>query len=219
MNPAILDAQTILQSIIELRKSTEETRRSTEETRRSTEELKGAQLKTDEQMRKTDEQMRQTDQQIRESQRKTDDDIRKLAGLFTTQWGKLVEALVEPGTVALFQQRGLLITKSHRRSEGRDASGSLIEIDVLLVDGDTVVAIEVKTTCRPSDIEWHLDKLGRFKQAFSEYADKKVQGAIAALTFESESNRFAYKNGLWVLRCVDGVTTIANDQNFVAKSF
>ena len=44
MNPAILDAQTILQSIIELRKSTEETRRSTEE-------LKGAQLKTDEQMR------------------------------------------------------------------------------------------------------------------------------------------------------------------------
>ena len=151
--------------------------------------------------------------------RQTDDEIRALAGLFTTQWGKLVEALVEPGTVALFQQRGLLITKSHRRSEGRDASGNLIEIDVLLVDGDTVVAIEVKTTCRPSDIEWHLDKLGRFKQAFSEYADKKVQGAIAALTFESESNRFAYKNGLWVLRCVDGVTTIANDQNFVAKSF
>ncbi len=180
MSTPILDAQIVLQSILELRES----------------------------QRKTDEQMR-----------KTDDEIRRLANLFTTQWGKLVEALVEPGSVQHFRDRGLNVTKSHRRSEGRDAKGEPIEIDVLLVDGDTLVAIEVKTTCRPADVEWHLDKLSRFKEAFGEYADKKVQGAMAALTYEGGADRFAYKSGLWVLKCVEGVTSIVNDERFTPRSY
>ena len=194
MSAAILDAQTVLQSILELRKGAEEFREQ--------------QRKTDEQMRKTDEQMRQTDEEIR-----------KLTNLFTSQWGKLVEALVEPGSVQLFRDRGLAVKRSARRLESRDAKGEPIEIDVLLEDGDTVVAIEVKTTCRPSDVEWHLDKLARFKEAFPRLADCKVQGAIAALTFEGEADRFAYKKGLWVLKCVDGVTSIANDERFIPRSY
>ncbi|MFZ4766792.1 MAG: hypothetical protein ACOYMN_17715, partial [Roseimicrobium sp.] len=161
MNTAILDAQTILQSILELRKGADDFR---EEHRM-----------IHESQRKTDEQMR-----------KTDDEIRRLTNLFTSQWGKLVEALVEPGSVQLFRDRGLAVMRSSRRLESRDAKGEPIEIDVLLEDGDTVVAIEVKTTCRPTDVEWHLDKLSRFKEAFPRLADCKVQGAVASLTYEGE---------------------------------
>ena len=59
----------------------------------------------------------------------------------------------------------------------------------------------------------------RFKQAFSEYATWDVQGGLAALTFEEKSDRYAFRNGLWVLKCQDGITSIANGENFQAQVF
>ncbi len=202
MSIPLLDAQAVLQSILELRESQ----------RRADEAFREHQMKANEAIA---EQQRKTDEQLR----RTDLEISRLANLFTTQWGKLVEALVEPGSVQLFRDRGLAVKRSARRLESRDAQGEPIEIDVLLEDGDTVVAIEVKTTCRPVDVEWHLDKLARFKEAFPKLADCKVQGAMAALTYEGGADRFAYKSGLWVLKCVDGVTSIANDDRFSPRSY
>ncbi len=105
------------------------------------------------------------------------------------------------------------------RREGLDAEGRMIEVDMTLVNNGTVVAMEVKTTCKVEDVEWHIDKLGRFRHAFSEYAGWEVQGAIAALRFEEDSDRYAYRNGLWVLKCQDGITSIANDPNFKPTVF
>jgi len=42
---------------------------------------------------------------------------------------------------------------------------------------------------------------------------------IAALAYEGGADRFAYKCGLWVLKCVDGVTSIANDERFTPRSY
>jgi hypothetical protein len=88
-----------------------------------------------------------------------------------------------------------------------------------LVNSGTIVVVEVKTTCKVEDVTWHLDKLQRFRQAFSEYATWDVQGGLAALTFEEESDRYAFRNGLWVLKCLDGITSIANGENFQAQVF
>ena len=61
--------------------------------------------------------------------------------------------------------------------------------------------------------------MGRFKQAFGEYAEWHVQGALAAMRFEEESDRYAFRNGLWVLKCQDGITSIANSENLQAQVF
>ena len=149
----------------------------------------------------------------------TDRKIKELSGLFTSQWGKLVEALMRPGTVQLFQARGVVIRQMTGRRSGLDHAGREIEVDMTLVNSGTIVVVEVKTTCKVEDITWHLDKLQRFKQAFGEYATWDVQGGLAALTFEEESDRYAYRNGLWVLKCQDGITSIANSDNFQAQVF
>jgi len=81
------------------------------------------------------------------------------------------------------------------------------------------VVVEVKTTCKVEDVLWHLDKLARFKETFGEYSDWNVQGALAAMRFDEESDRNAYRNGLWVLRCENGITGIANDKNFQPRIF
>ncbi|MEI6675047.1 MAG: hypothetical protein WCO57_07715 [Verrucomicrobiota bacterium] len=187
--------------VADLARSTKELRISTAELRTSNAELRTSQQETDRQMKETDQK------------------IKALSGLFTSQWGKLVEALMRPGTVKLFQARGLVVSQMTGRRTGVDHAGREIEVDMTLVNSGTIVVVEVKTTCKVEDVVWHLDKLQRFKQAFGEYAAWDVQGGLAALTFEEESDRYAFRNGLWVLKCQDGITSIANGENFQAQVF
>ena len=188
-------------STAELQKLVAELARSTEELRTSTAELRSSQQETDRQMKETDQK------------------IKALSGLLTSQWGKLVEALMRPGTVQLFQERGVLVNQMTERRTGRDKEGREIEVDMTLVDNGTIVVVEIKTTCKVEDVTWHLEKLGKFKEAFGEYADWDVQGALAALRFEEESDRHAHRNGLWVLKCEEGITAIANSKTFRPRIF
>ncbi len=180
------------------------------------------QRETDRQMQETDRQMQETDRRMQETDRRmqeTDLKIKALSELFTGQWGKLVEALMRPGTVKLFKQRGVNVTQMTEARSGYDAQGRELEVDMTLVNGGSIVVVEIKTTCKPDDVAWHLEKLGRFKEVFREYRDWEVQGAMAALKYEGASDRYAYRNGLWVLKCLDGITDIANDPTFKAKVF
>ncbi len=195
---------------------------STAELKQIVERLALSQQETDRQMKETDRQMKETERYMQETARQmqeTDQKIKALSGLFTSQWGKLVEALMRPGTVKLFQARGVVVSQMTGRRTGIDHAGREIEVDMTLVNSGTIVVVEVKTTCKVEDITWHLDKLQRFKQAFSEYSTWDVQGGLAALTFEEESDRHAFRNGLWVLKCQDGITSIANGENFQAQVF
>ena len=86
---------------------------------------------------------KETDKRFRE----TDKKIKELSNLFTTQWGKLVEALVEPGAVNLFRERGIDVYYTARRIEVEDEKRRKIaEYDIVLVNDEEVVIIEVKTT-------------------------------------------------------------------------
>jgi len=84
-------------------------------------------------------------QETREQMKDTDKKIKELAGLFTTQWGKLVEALLGKGCLSLFIQRGIKVTQTSANAISK-RDGKIMEIDVLLVNGTEAVVIEVKTT-------------------------------------------------------------------------
>ena len=178
-------------------------------------ELVQAQKETDRQMKETGRQMEETDRRMKE----TDEKIKKLSDLFGDQWGKLVEALMRPGTVELFRKRGLPVTQMTERREGIDSQGRTIEVGMTLISDETIVAVEIRTRCKVEDVDWHIDKLHRFKQAFKEYANWELQGAVAALRFAEESDRYAYRRGLWVLKCTDGITRLVNDPNFKPAAF
>ena len=121
--------------------------------------------------KETDRRFKETDQKFKE----TDKKIRQLSELFTGQWGKLIEALVEPSTVKLFKERGIKINKSARRIEVEDETGrQVMEIDILLENDEEVVVIEVKTRAKVEDVKGLLEKLGDFKKYFPRY--KKMRG-------------------------------------------
>ena len=60
----------------------------------------------------------------------TDRRLKKTDELFNSQWGKLVESLVEGDLVPLLQARDIKVESTHRRVDGR-RNGEHYEFDIL----------------------------------------------------------------------------------------
>ncbi|MCI4625732.1 MAG: hypothetical protein L3V56_07195, partial [Candidatus Magnetoovum sp. WYHC-5] len=64
-----------------------------------------------------------------------------------------------------------------------------------------------------------IERLDKFKPAFPAYRDKKIVGAVAGIVIESGVDRFAYKNGLFVIAQSGDTVKFLNDDKFVPKEF
>lgn len=157
----------------------------------------------------------ETDRRFKE----TDQEIRQLATLFTGQWGKLIEALVKPSALRLFQERGIQVTETQQRVESA-RNGSQMEIDILLVNDQEVVVTEVKTTLKVEDVREFLEDLKRFTFFFPRYRGMKVYGGVAGIDIEEDADKFAYRQGLFVLAGTgEGLIRMLNAPGFRPKDF
>jgi hypothetical protein len=168
-----------------------------------------------ERFKETERQFKETDRQFKKTDKKFDKYFGKVKEL-DRNWGKLVESLVKPSVAEQFRKRNFPISGSGQRVE-RYYNGRLMEIDILLTDGDAVIAVEVKTTLSVSDVDEHIEKhLKPFKLFFPEYRGRKVLGAVAYIHLEENADRYAYKKGLFVLTFTSGdAVKIRNDAGFV----
>ncbi len=150
---------------------------------------------------------------------KTSQALRKLEGLFGNQWGRLVEALVQPGILKLFQERKHDVRRLYQRSKAQ-LNGNTMEIDIILEDGDEVILIEVKTTLSVEDVKDFLVDLEEFTKYFPNYDAHRVLGAVAGLDVPLDVAKYAYRKGLYVVR-VSGtdLVEILNEKDFTAKNF
>lgn len=137
---------------------------------------------------------------------------REVAGL-TTRWGQFVENLVAPAVVRLFQERGIEVQEISRRMQS-NRPGAEMEIDIFAVDGDVAVAIEVKSRLSRQDVDDFLARLGRFRQAFPHYLGYQIHGAMAGIEIDQGVDRYAYQQGLFVIKQMGDTVAIANDTTF-----
>ena len=158
----------------------------------------------------TDKRMRETDRKLQETTKNVDS--------LTGKWGKFVEGLVAPAAERLFRERGIRVDRVYQRARARK-NGEGMEIDVLAVDGEHAVLIEVKSTLGIDDVREHIDRLGKFKRFFPEYADRKAVGAVAGIVIDEGVDRFAYKNGLFVIAQSGDTVRVLNDDKFVPKEW
>ena len=169
--------------------------------------------------RRLDKMFEETDRRLDRKFEETDEKIKELAGLFTGQWGKLIEALVKPSALKLFQERGVKVTETSQRIES-NRNGSQMEIDILLANDVEAVVIEVKTTLRVEDVRDFQEKLGQFTLFFPRYKGLKIYGGVAGIQIEEGADKFAYRRGLFVLAgSGEGMIKILNDLNFKPQNF
>ena len=145
---------------------------------------------------------------------KTVERTSKAVDSLTTRWGRFVEELVRPAVVRMFRDRGILITRTMERVRSPLSSGNPMEIDILGVNGMKVVAVECKSRLSKDDVDEMGDRLTKFKQAFPEYAQYTLYGAVAGIEINEGVDVYAYRKGLFVIRTNGESVEIANDDKF-----
>ncbi|MCL0088825.1 DUF3782 domain-containing protein [Dehalococcoidia bacterium] len=165
--------------------------------------------------RRLDQRFRETNQNFRE----TDKEFGRLEGIFTGPWGKLVEALSARSALRLFRERGIEITQIFREVE-TTRNDSHIKIDVLLLNTHEAVVIEVKTTLKAEDVREFMEQLKQFTFFFPRYKGMIIYGGVAAIHIEEDADKFAYRQGLFVLTgSGEGLITMLNSPDFKPKDF
>ncbi len=167
-----------------------------------------------EQMKDTDRRMKETDRQMKETDRR----LKKLDELFTSQWGKLVESLVEGDLIPLLQARGIEVQTTYPRVSGR-RNGEHYEYDILAANGEEVVVVEVKTTLRAGDVTHFLEKLDKFTGWVSGFKGRKILGAVAYLKVDHSVQVYAERQGLYVIRATGSSASIINQADFRPRVF
>lgn len=160
------------------------------------------------------ERFKETDKKFQE----TDKKIKEAMGLFTTQWGKLIESLVEGEIVRLFNEKGILVERISTRVKGRK-NGNDYEFDIIAHNGTEIVIVEVKTTLRVKDVKKFLTKLDKVKEWIPAYANLKIYGALAYLKADEQSDTHAESKGLWVIRATGNSASISNKESFQPKIY
>ena len=174
-------------------------------------------------MEQSMEQFRVGMEELRASQKETDRQLKRTEGMFTSQWGKLMESLIEGSLVELLRARGVEViqTVSNAKSSFVRDDGIVQnkEFDILAVNGDEVVAVEVKTTLTPEKVSHFVSALEQFKRYFRYYGDMRVYGAVAYLRSEAQARRYAERQGLFVIRATGDSASIVNAEGFRPREF
>nr|VFK40091.1 MAG: Uncharacterised protein family UPF0102 [Candidatus Kentron sp. SD]VFK45216.1 MAG: Uncharacterised protein family UPF0102 [Candidatus Kentron sp. SD] len=206
----------------------QETDRRIQETDRRMEEADRRMRETDRQMQETDRRMQETDRQMQETDRRmqetdrqmqeTDRRLKKAEDLFTCQWGRLIESLVEGRLVDLLNQRGIPVYDASTRVRG-NRDGRSYEFDIIAHNGDRIVIVEVKTTLRPDDVKKFIGKLKDAKRLMPRYRDNIIHGAVAWLQANAGADEMAINRRLFSIRAVGDSARITNGPDFQPKAF
>ncbi|WP_017294630.1 hypothetical protein [Geminocystis herdmanii] len=191
-------ADDVWRLLAELIESQKETDRRLQETERL---LKQQSLESDKRRQETDRQIQQVNEQI---------------GKLGNRLGEFVEWQIRPACVRLFKEKGIAVREFHpEMSSQRGEEG--IEIDLLVVDTTEAIAIEVKSKLSQGDVDEHLERLAKFKRFFPRYQDVNLLGAVAGMVVPSDSARYAYRKGLFVIAPSGDDVVILNDSKFKPK--
>ena len=172
-----------------------------------------------EQSQETDRKFQETERLLREQSQATEKKLNTLERLFTSQWGKLMESLVEGDLVALLTARGIAITDTTTRLKGKLADGGNFEFDIIAHNGEELVVVEVKTTLKPQDVEDFIARLRQLKHWLPRYANNRIYGAVAWLTADAGAERMMENRGLFSIRATGQSASIQNAPTFTPRAW
>lgn len=144
---------------------------------------------------------KEIDRRMEESDRKLKERMNELNSQFISQSGHIIEGLMEPSAMKMFQDKGYDIDRCWKNFSKYDKSmGKKLEVDLLLLDDEVAIIVEVKINCTRRHIDHFIKQMAYFKKVCPEYADKEIMLAIAAVNYDRSAAEYAHKQGLFVIR-------------------
>jgi hypothetical protein len=155
--------------------------------------------------KETDLKMKETDRKIKE--------MTASIGRLGNKLGDFVEEMVRPAAVRLFREQGIDVHEVHRGVSAK-RNGEGIEVDLLVVNDNDVVAIECKSTLSIDDVNEHVIRLEKLKRLLPTYKDKRVMGALSGMVIPDNVAEYAYKQGFYVIAQSGEQVLIGNGEGF-----
>lgn len=191
-----LDLNGIVASLREANKQTQEITKLMKETALR-------QKETDRLIKENAEQLKETDRQLNLTSQRVDklyQTVSQHYSMYTSNWGKLIEALAKPACLELFKEQNIGITQVYQEARKGEFPNGSMEVDVILCNTTVAVVVEVKTTCKVKDVDYFLEQMNHFKEAFHPFAQYTVYPAVAAIKYDEDSDKYAFRQGLFVLQ-------------------
>ncbi|MDR1429275.1 MAG: hypothetical protein LBI85_03215 [Spirochaetaceae bacterium] len=175
---------------------------------------------TDLRMRETDRIVKETDRIVKETALQMKETDRKISKL-GSRIGDLVEELIIPNILEKFNKLGYVFGKVAPNVRYRDSRGAYAaEVDILLENGDTALAVEVKTTLTDADVRDHLKRMEKLRLYADEHGDRRrLLGAVAGAIAPAEVKAFAVKNGFFVLEQSGDTVRISVPEGFKPREW
>ncbi|NJL45091.1 MAG: DUF3782 domain-containing protein [Leptolyngbyaceae cyanobacterium SM2_3_12] len=171
-----------------------------------------------EQSQETDRQIQATISENQRVNQQLSQQLSKQLGELGGAWGRFVENLVAPACETIFLARGIPVHQVNQRVRKRQ-NGDTLEIDVLVLNQEHVLVVEVKSTLGVEDIKAFVANLERFYDFFPEYSQRHLYGAVAGISIEDGADRYAYRQGLFVLAQSGETVVILNDAEFQPRDW
>ena len=149
---------------------------------------------SDRQWKEAKEQFKETDRKLKETG--------QYIGKLTDRFGDVVEHMVIPGIIEKFNALGFHFNRDCHNAKFREAgTGELLtEVDILLENGDIVIAIEVKSKLDYKDVDSHIRRMDIISNMADTRRDnRKYLGALASAIVSKEIKAYAEKIGFYVL--------------------
>ena len=212
----INELKRLMRELVEQQKETDKQLKETGKLQKETDKVLTEKFKETDKI--LTDKFKETDKILSDKFKETDKKIKELAGLFTSQWGILVESLVEGDLVNILNERGIQVISTTQRRKG-NYQGESFEYDIIAHNGIEIVIVEVKTKLRPGDVKKFIEKLNKVKTYLPEFANFKVMGAMAFLKADAGAEVMVEKRGLFVIKATGDSAAIINQSNFKPRIF
>ena len=198
----------------------QETDRQFQETREQMKETDRKFQETDRKFQETREQMKDTDRRLKETDRIVKENAQQI-GKLGNRFGEMVEHLVSPGIKNKFNELGFSFEQVSENIRISDAKGcSIAEIDLLLENGDTVMAVEVKAKPVQKDVDDHVNRMEILRSRADARNDKRrFQGAIAGAIMHEAVKNYAHKTGFYIIEQTGDAVRIAIPKGFKPREW
>ena len=175
---------------------------------------------TREQMRETDRKFQETQEQMRETREQMKETDRRI-GELGNRFGELAEHLVAPSIAEKFNALKFNFEQISQDIKIRDSTGiCLAEIDILLENGDVVIAVEVKAKPQDKDVDKHIERMEVLRRRADMRKDtRKYRGAIAGAIMSDEVRGYAQKCGFYTIEQTGDTVKISTPKDFIPREW
>jgi hypothetical protein len=181
-----------------------------------TEQFKESCQETERRFKETALIVNQTSRELAQSKKELDRKIGDLGNRF----GELAEHMVAPSINEKFNILGYhfdAIAAGGFRIDGPNRQ-TLAEIDILLQNGESMVAVEVKAKLLDRHIDEHLKRIGVLRAWADRHGDRrKIHGAVAGAIVSPAVRQGALNAGLYVIVQTGDTVKIDVPEGFIPR--